>query len=493
MEKCVLAVDLGASSGRLIAGCLKNGQLHCTEIHRFINEPVRCAGSLYWDVLRLLTEIKTGIAKAAQSYEILSLSVDTWGVDFGLLDATGRLLSNPVCYRDERTRGILNELSSQLSLHELYQETGNTPDEINTLMQLAAMRRQQPELLKQAHRLLFMPDLIGYFLTGRQRCEFTIASTSQCLNPERTAFHHQLLERLNLPSGLFAPLAYPGERLGRLSAAVAEECGCAQFDVVLCGSHDTASAVFALPAAEAHPQFLSCGTWAITGQVLDHPVITEKSEALGFSNEGSHGGKTRLVRNLTGLWIIQQCRAELQRMGRKLSYDQIEALMEGAQDFDSLIDTQAPVFREFGGMVERIHQFLRQTGQKQPSDDGELFWCVYQSLAAQMKLAYDELDQVSGLSSKQLYMVGGGCQSQTLRQKIADACGREIVAGPVEATALGNIAVQLISAGLIQDKAEMTQLILNSETIRTACPKTSMEDKIEHLLHLKKGEQIIWN
>lgn len=217
--------------------------------------------------------------------------------------------------------------------------TGNTPDEINTLMQLAALKNQRPEVLERAHQLLFMPDLIGYFLTGKQACEFTIASTSQCLNPERTGIHTELLERLGLQPDLFAPLRYPGEILGTLKPEIAAECGCGEIDVLLCGAHDTASAIYALPTEENHPIFLSCGTWAITGQILDQPVITEASAQLGVSNEGSPGGKTRLVRNLTGLWIIQQCKAELQRQGTALTYEEIEAMMDKAQSYDGLIDS----------------------------------------------------------------------------------------------------------------------------------------------------------
>ena len=302
MEPCVLAIDLGASSGRVIAALSDGKTLRCHEIHRFANEPVACCGSLYWDVLSLFNQIKKGIALAAQRYEVKSLAIDTWGVDFGLLDKSGRLIENPVCYRDERTRGILDVLSETLPMPELFAQTGNTPDEINTLMQLAALKNQRPEVLERAHRLLFMPDLIGYFLTGKQACEFTIASTSQCLNPERTGIHTELLERLGLRPDLFAPLRYPGEVLGTLKPEIAAECGCREIDVLLCGAHDTASAIYALPTEEDHPLFLSCGTWAITGQILDQPVITEASARLGVSNEGSPGGKTRLVRNLTGLW-----------------------------------------------------------------------------------------------------------------------------------------------------------------------------------------------
>ena len=233
MEPCVLAIDLGASSGRVIAALSDGKTLRCHEIHRFANEPVACCGSLYWDVLSLFNQIKKGIALAAQRYEVKSLAIDTWGVDFGLLDESGRLIENPVCYRDERTRGILDVLSETIPMPELFAQTGNTPDEINTLMQLAALKNQRPEVLERAHRLLFMPDLIGYFLTEKQACEFTIASTSQCLNPERTGIHTKLLERLGLRSDLFAPLCYPGEVLGTLKPEIAVECGCGEIDVLL--------------------------------------------------------------------------------------------------------------------------------------------------------------------------------------------------------------------------------------------------------------------
>ncbi|WP_302926329.1 rhamnulokinase [Holdemania filiformis] len=485
MEPCVLAIDLGASSGRVIAALSDGKTLRCHEIHRFANEPVACCGSLYWDVLFLFNQIKKGIALAAQRYEVKSLAIDTWGVDFGLLDKSGRLIENPVCYRDERTRGILDVLSETISMPELFAQTGNTPDEINTLMQLAALKNQRPEVLERAHRLLFMPDLIGYFLTGKQACEFTIASTSQCLNPERTGIHTKLLERLGLRPDLFATLRYPGEVLGTLKPEIAAECGCGEIDVLLCGAHDTASAIYALPTEEDHPLFLSCGTWAITGQILDQPVITEASARLGVSNEGSPGGKTRLVRNLTGLWIIQQCKAELERQGTILTYDEIEAMMDPAQSYGGLIDTQAPTFREFGQTIERIHSYLKATGQPLPQTHGELFWCVYQSLAAQMKLAFDELEALTGQPSDTLYMVGGGCQSATLRQKIADATGKRVIAGPVEATALGNIAVQLIAEGLAADHAQITALIQNSEKIMTAVPQTSMTSQIVRLKQLK--------
>lgn len=485
MEPCVLAIDLGASSGRVIAALIEGKTLRCHEIHRFANEPVRCCGSLYWDVLYLFNQIKKGLTLAGQHYEVKSLAIDTWGVDFGLLDESGRLIENPVCYRDERTRGILTELSSVLSMPELFAQTGNTPDEINTLMQLAALKKQRPEVLERAHRLLFLPDLIGYFLTGRQACEFTIASTSQCLNPQRTGIHEALLQRLDLRPQLFAPLRYPGEVLGCLKAEIAEECGLGQVDVVLCGAHDTASAIYALPTEDPHPLFLSCGTWAILGQILDQPVITKASAKLGVSNEGSPGGKTRLVRNCTGLWIIQQCKAQLERQGMPFSYDEIEAMMGQAQSYEGLINTQAATFREWGQTIERIHDALKATGQPLPKTPGELFWCVYQSLAVQMKLAFDELEALTQQPSDTLYMVGGGCQSATLRKKIADATGKRVVAGPVEATALGNIAVQLIREGLVSDHAAITELIQNSEKIITTLPEKSMEAQIQRLKQIQ--------
>lgn len=469
MERCVLAVDLGASSGRVIAGMIRHDELVMEEIHRFQHESVACCDTLYWDVLYLFSQIKLGINLACKKYEVCSLAMDTWGVDFGLLDKQGKLVENPISYRDHRTSKIIQEIEKTISKKQCYEKTGNTPDEINTLMQLVALKKQRPEILEKAETLLFMPDLFGYFLTGNKACEFTIASTSQCLNITRDGLETELLQQLGIKTSLFAPLRYPLFELGHIKKEIQQECGCQDIPVILCASHDTASAVVALPTQHDYPLFISCGTWSIVGQVIDLPLINEKGWQSGFSNEGCLGGRTRVIKNLTGLWIIQQCRSELQRQGKTYSYDEIEAMMDQVTDYPGFIDTQDEVFRTPGDMIGKIHHYCKQHELPIPVNDAQLFRCIYQSLAAQYRLAIQEIEENTGHSCDELCLVGGGSQSATLCQMTADATKKRVISGPVEATALGNLAVSMVALGWV-DMEECKEKMLKSQNIKIVEP-----------------------
>ena len=450
MGKRVLAFDFGASSGRAMIGTVENGRLNVTEIHRFQNDPVKVGGVTYWDVFRLWFEIKEGIRRALREGPVDAIGIDTWGVDFALLDRNGEMLQAPVHYRDERTVGMPEEVEKILSLSEIYRRTGTQHMRINTLYQLYYLAKYRPELVALADKLLFVPDLFAYFLTGNKRAEATIASTSNFFDPKTHDFDRDLLEKLGIPARLLPDLIEPGESYGTLSPALREEFGCGAIPVLAVCTHDTASAVFAAPG-EGEFAYISCGTWSLFGTELASPLINEKSEAARYTNEGGYAGTVRFLKNIMGLWLIQESRRQWLREGENVSYADLEKEALASPPFACFIDCDAPEFETAGNLPERVRAFCRKTGQHVPETRGEVMRCIYESLAMKYRCNLRALSDVTGKTYPALHVVGGGIKDTLLCRMSADATGVPVIAGPAEATVMGNIAVQLIALGEIKD------------------------------------------
>jgi rhamnulokinase len=457
-----LTVDLGAESGRVILGTLQNGRLALDEIHRFTNGPVRQDDGLHWDVQHLWREIKNGmrIASAQAGPHLSSIGLDTWGVDFGLLDERDQLLADPFHYRDSRTNGMMEKAFAVVSRDEIYRRTGIQFMQFNTLYQLIAMAGS-PQLAA-ARSLLFMPDLFNFWLSGVRANEYTIASTSQCLNPFIRSWDLDLLDRFGIPGRIFGRILPPGSILGNLLPAVAAETGCPPVPVIAVGSHDTASAVAGVPASSEDFIYLSSGTWSLMGMETPGPMVTPASLAHNITNEGGVNGAIRLLKDIMGMWLLQECRAEWAQAGQKYSYDQLTALAADAPAFGSIVHPTDHVFLAPGAMVQRIEQFCRQTGQSVPAGQGQISRCILESLALEYRRVATQLQHLTGRTANTIHIVGGGSRNGLLNQFTADCTGKVVVAGPVEATAAGNILVQAITLGHVTSLQEGREIIRTS-------------------------------
>jgi rhamnulokinase len=447
-----LAVDLGASSGRVVAGGFDGRLLELEEVHRFDNGPVTMAGRLIWDLPRLWQEVSLGLRAAAARHgrAISSVGVDTWGVDFSFLAADGELLANPVCYRDARTQGMLATATAVVPREEIFAATGLQFMEINSLYQLLALVRAESSVLAAADRLLMIPDLVHWLLSGVASNERTNASTTQCFDPQTGDWAFPLLARLGLPQRIFGAIADPGTTLGPLRPEVAAEAGLGAVRVVLPGTHDTASAVAAVPAAEPPSRrpdwaYVSLGTWALVGAELDRPLVTPECLARNFTNEAGIGGTTRLLKNVCGLWLVQQCRAAWQRAGQAWTWDQLTALAAEAPPLVTLVDPNHPSLVAPADMPAAIRALARASGEPEPETTAATVRAALESVAAAVRRTLLELDGLLGRRVGRVHVVGGGVKNPLLCQMIADATGRPVVAGPVEATAIGNLLVQLLA------------------------------------------------
>ena len=464
MSKVYLAADFGGGSGRVIAGWLEDGKLTMEEIHRFGNRQVRLGDHVYWDFPALFEDMKAGLKKAAsKGYEVESIGVDTWGVDFGLIDRDGQLLGNPVCYRDARTAGMTEKLFETLNPTEHYATTGIQVMEINTLAQLLSIKGTAQ--LEAAEHLLFMPDLFSYFLTGKATNEYCIASTSELLDAKRREWSWETIEALGLPKRIFGDIVMPGTVRGELRKDIAEETGLKDVKVIAVGSHDTASAVAAVPAIEGDGPvaFLSSGTWSLLGIELPEPILTEEARQAEFTNEGGVGGRIRFLQNITGLWILQRLMAEWKERGEEQTFGELLPAAEQA-NISSIIPVADAAFTNPPSMEKAISDYCRQSNQPAPQTKGEFVRCLFQSLAKKYK---DAIEGVNGLlpeSLKRLHIIGGGSQNGLLNQFTADALGIPVWAGPVEATAMGNILVQAMAAGEVADLAELREVVRRSVT-----------------------------
>jgi rhamnulokinase len=468
-----LAFDLGAESGRAVVGHFDGSRLALTEVHRFVNGPVRVFDTLYWDTLRLWCETKQGLAKAVHDHgaQLASLGLDTWGVDFGLLDRQGGLVGNPVHYRDSRTDGMLEEAFRRVPREDIFQATGIQFMQINTLYQLLAMGVGGSSALAAADLLLMMPDLFNYWLAGRKVSERTIASTSQCLDPNSGDWARPLLDRLGIPTSIFPEVVPPGTVLGELLPSVAGETGAGRMAVVAPGCHDTACAVAAVPAESERYAYLSSGTWSLMGAEVAGPVITGKSREYNFTNEGGVCDTIRLLKNITGLWLIQECRRAWAAEGDALSYDDITRMAAAARPFSAVINTDAGEFLAPGDMPARVAAACRRAGMPPPDGRGEMARTVLESLALRYRWTLGKLEELVGHPLETLHIVGGGSQNQLLNQFTADAIGRPVVAGPVEATAAGNVLMQMLATGYLSSLAEGRELIRRSFETKVYLPR----------------------
>ncbi|WP_438434069.1 rhamnulokinase [Gorillibacterium sp. sgz500922] len=449
----MLAVDLGASSGRVIRGTFDGKALRTEEIRRFVNEPVRGEDSLCWNVPQLFEEIKEGIRTACSCREALpvSLSVDTWGVDYGLLDRQGRLLAPPRHYRDGRMERHRRELESLLPPEEQFRLTGNQPAAINTVYQLFADARERGTLVSDADRLLLMPDLFLYLLSGRAAAERTILSTSGLADPLTGEPASEVFARLGLPERLIAPRVASGTVVGELRPELQEELGCGPLRLIAGASHDTAAAVAALPGSgREDAAFISCGTWSLVGMETERPLLREEAYRRGFTNEGCHGGGNRLLKNITGLWLLQEMQRTWAAAGEPLGFGALAELAAAAEPSSFRLDPDDPRFAAPGDMPERIAACCREAGQQPPASKGAMARLVLESLADSYSRAVRELEQLTGRTVRTVRMMGGGVQNRLLCQLTADACGREVAAGPVEASSLGNLLVQLEALGRLK-------------------------------------------
>ena len=470
----VLGIDLGASSGRAMLGTLEGKKLTIREIHRFLNEPVTLCGRFVWDMPRLFHEIKQALLKLSKSGETVdAIGIDTWGVDFGLLDKNGHLLSLPVHYRDARTNGIPEKVRAIIPDGELFARTGIAFNSFNTLYQLYAMKEEGDPALESAQDLLFLPDLLAYFLTGRKGTEYTIASTSQLLNPFTRDWDRELMEKLGIPAHIFGEVKLPGTVRGTLLPEIAKECGVAEIPVIAIGGHDTASAVAAVPAQEKDFAYISSGTWSLLGAEVQKPLCTEGVMKANYTNEGGVDGSIRLLKNIMGLWIIQECKREWDRRGSETSFGELVELSMQAPAFKAILDVDDPAFLAPGDMPARIQAYCAKSGQPVPEGKGEISRVIYESLALKYRWAIERLEEdMLKKPIEALHIVGGGSKNALLNRFTAEAIKRPVIAGPDEGTIIGNLLVQAQALGAISGIRELREVVENSFPTKTFLPET---------------------
>lgn len=471
-QNVYLGIDIGAESGRVMAGLWDGKRIQLEELHRFPNGGVFMNGALRWNLIGLWSEIQNGLAIAAKRFgaSIVSAGVDTWGVDFVLLSRSGELLGLPCHYRDGRTRGMFQHAFARVPRDEIFAATGLQFMEINTLYQLLALQRNSPELLDSAETLLMMPDYLHFCLSGARISEFTIATTSQCVSPSKRAWDLALLKKFELPERIFPEIASPGSRLGGLRPEVAERTGLGPIHVVAPAAHDTGSAVAGVPSESTGKSswaYLSSGTWSLLGVEIPEALLSPRVLELNFTNEGGVDGTYRLLKNIMGLWLVQQCRRAFAEKGSEhnYSYDQLARLASEAPAFRSLVNPDDNRFLNPPDMTEAIREFCRETGQPEPETPGQFARCVFESLALAYADALDGLEQLTGTKINVLHIVGGGSRNALLNAFTACAANRTVIAGPVEATVLGNVLVQARSAGEIHSLAEIRSVVRSSSEV----------------------------
>jgi rhamnulokinase len=480
-QTTVAAIDLGASSGRVMTGHAGDGRLGLREVRRFPNRPVAVLGTLHWDILRLYADLLDGLAAAARDEQLASVGIDSWGVDYGLIGAGGVLLGNPVHYRDARTNGVLDQVLAAVPAAEMYAVTGVQQLQINTVCQLVAASRAGH--LDGAAAVLLIPDLLAYWLTGEAGAELTNASTTQLYDPRARSWAWDVIERLGLPRGLFPPLRQPGTVIGPLLPGLASEPGLAglagRLPVIAVGSHDTASAVVGVPARGRDFAYISCGTWSLVGVELDQPVLTEASRAANFANETGVDGTIRYLRNVMGLWLLQESLRtwSASGAGQPASLDELLAGAAREEPLGVVVDVDDPAFLPPGDMPLRIAEAARRSGQRPPGSPPAVVRCILDSLALAYRRAIGQVQELSGLSAGVVHVVGGGARNDLLLQLTADACGLPVVAGPVEAAALGNVLVQTRALGAgPADLDGMRALLRETQPLRRFAPSGSAAD-----------------
>lgn len=483
IRQSFLAVDLGASSGRVLAGGWNGSTLDLQEVGRFVNEPVKILDCLHWDVLGLWTKIQHGLRSAHQALgsNIASVGVDTWGVDYALVGPRDELLGIPYHYRDSRTDGMLDEVCGIVPKAEIYRHTGVQFLFFNTLYQLAAQAKWQPGLLDIAQRALLMPDLFHWFLSGEKTNEFTNATTSQCYDTLEGRWSNELLMKLDIPTHLFRPTISPGTKLGKLLPAVAEETGLgSHVEVIAPATHDTASAFLAAPAEGTpgeRPDWccISSGTWSLMGVEVPRPIVTAESLAAGFTNEGGVLGTTRFLKNITGLWILQECRRWWARESNDYSWNDLMEKAEEAAPARAFIDPDHIAFQAPGDMPKAVRTYCKRTGQDVPDSVGAIVRCCQESLAMKYRVVLEQIEALMQGPIKTIHMVGGGVQNKALCRAAADICGRPVVAGPIEATAIGNCLMQAVAFGAIGSVRQAREVVRRSFPVETHEPRRGFD------------------
>lgn len=484
----LLAIDLGASSGRGVLGTLEGGTLKLQEVHRFANGPVRILDSLHWDVLLLQEEIKHALEVCVKEFgaELDGIGFDTWGVDFALIGRNDTLLGHPYHYRDKLTDGMMDEAFRRVPREEIFQMTGIQFMKLNTLYQLLAMSLANSPLLDVAETLLMMPDLFNFLFTGKKVSEFTIATTTQFYDPRERNWSKPLFDKLGLPFHILPEIVPAGTEIGTLLPDIGDDVGLGKVPVIAPACHDTGCAVAAVPAKGENWLYISSGTWSLIGVEIPEPIITDLTLKYNFTNEGGVGDTIRLLKNITGMWLIQECRRTWDEAGEGLSYDELEQMAEEAQPLVSIIEPNYEPFLSPGDMPARIREFCRETGQPIPETKGAVIRCALESLALKYRWGIEKLEEILGRRLDVVHIVGGGCKNELLCQLAADATGRQVVAGPVEATAIGNIMIQALTMGYVDSIADARELIRRSFDVITYEPRATAgwDDAYERYLEI---------
>ncbi|MDQ8179626.1 rhamnulokinase family protein [Pelagicoccus sp. SDUM812005] len=472
-RKVYIAVDLGATSGRVIAGVWSDGKLELVEKHRFETPSVLLRGRWYWDFLSLYSEILYGIKSVVDSYgaAAVSIGVDTWGVDYGLLDEKGELLANPVCYRDSRTAKPFEYLAKELGKDLIYSETGIQFMFFNTLYQMGAEVAENRTAFRSAKRILFLPDLVNYWLSGVQGTERSIASTTQMLNPHTGDWSVPILQHLGVEPDFLGEIVEPGTKLGPVTKEVASAIGAAELSVTTVAGHDTGSAFMALPEVQPNYGILSSGTWSILGFELEEPNTSQAAAEAGFSNEVGYGGTIRFLKNICGLWLLEECRRTWLANGEEASYATIVEEAAKCEPMRSLIDPDYDAFATAGDMPEKIRAFCRERGEPEPQTNAQMARCIFDSLALKYDYVFSVLEKVTGKSLEGLFILGGGSRNDLVNQLAADALGLPVVVGAAEATAVGNVMAQMIADGVAANLAEARELVAPSFSPRRFTPR----------------------
>jgi rhamnulokinase len=470
--KKILAIDLGAESGRGLIGSFDGDRLGLEVVGRFANGPVHTLESLHWDVLGLWREMLTILRKAAAGHgPLASIGVDTWGVDFALLGKDGTLLGNPRHYRDPHTETIMDQAFTKVPRSEIFRQTGIQFMRFNSLFQLLALMRDRSPLLDVAETMLFIPDLFHYWMTGNKVNEYTDASTSQMIHPASRTWARDLIRALGIPEKILGSLVQPGAVLGPLRPGVASQAGVASIPVIAPATHDTAAAVAAVPASGESWAYISSGTWSLMGVETKTPLTDERALKVNFTNEGGVGGTIRLLKNIMGLWLVQECRRAWERGGVTYDYAALMKMAEASKPFASIVNPDDPSFMLPTSMPSALGDYCKKTGQRVPEEPGDVVRCALESLALRYRWVLDRLEELVGKRLDTIYIVGGGCQNTLLCQLAADACNRLVVAGPVEATAIGNVLVQAIGLGLLGSLAEGRAVVRRSFELSTYEPR----------------------
>ena len=475
-----LSVDIGASSGRVLGGQFDGAKIQLEEVSRFANGPVHAQCGMYWDILSLWKSVEEGLRHAGNKYgdAICSVGVDTWGVDYALLGPGDELLGNPRCYRDPRTSGLMDAAFEKMSRADIFAASGLQFMEFNSLYQMIAMTEQNPKLLDMAETFMMIPDVFHWLLTGEKTIEFSNATTTQMFDPQTKQWASNVLQTFGIPETIFRETILPGTNIGNIRSSVCERTGLNGVDVIVPGTHDTASAVLAVPAQNppsASPDwcYISSGTWSLMGVEVPEPIINEKCLELNFTNEGGVGGTSRVLKNIGGLWLVQECRRIFAQEGREYSWDQLTELAASADPRVSLINPDAAEFTAPKDMPNSIREFCKKTNQPVPETDGAVVRCALESLAMRYRQVLGWLEALTNGSISTIHIVGGGTQNEQLTQMAADACNRQVVAGPVEATAIGNAMVQAIATGAVESIQAARRIIADSFAVKTYEPQSA--------------------